>query len=166
MTLSSCFYYLLEKSYTINIANLVFFPETCNCIANWINMIQITKFNIYILIYIVKICRMILTHYTAKLLELTSYTILCHPYCHCYYPGVDHGISYQKELFLWQTRNLVLSCNRILQQTMRGISRDNDVSKLTMLYKLYKMESLKQLDLISWNVVNTKYHLVLRYKRI
>lgn len=100
---------------------------------------------------------MVLTHYTAKLLTLTSYTILCHPYCHCYYYGVDHGISYQKELFLWQTRNLVLSCNRILQQTMRGISRDNDVSKLTIVYKLYKMESLKQLDLISWNVVDTKY---------
>ena len=102
---------------------------------------------------------MVLTHYTAKLLELTSYTILCHPYCHCYYYGVDHGISYQKELFLWQTRNLVLSCNRILQQTMRGISRDNDVSKLTMVYKLYKMESLKQLDIISLNVVDAKYHL-------
>ena len=108
-------------------------------------------------LYIVKTFTMVLTYYTAKLLELTFHTFLCHPYHHCYYYGVDHGISYQKELFLWQTRNLVLSCNRILQQTIRGISRDNDVSELTMVYKLYKIESLKQLDLISWNVEATKF---------
>ena len=115
--------------------------------ANWINMIQIAKFNLTVIghhhflftvriliiakLYIVKTFTMVLTYYTAKLLELTFHTFLCHPYHHCYYYGVDHGISYQKELFLWQTRNLVLSCNRILQQTIRGISRDNDVSKLT-----------------------------------
>ena len=135
MTLTSCFYYLLEKGYDINIANLVFFPKTCNGITNWINMIEIAKFTVRILIiaklYVVKTFTMVLTYYTAKLLELTFHTFLCHPYHHCYYYGVDHGISYQKELFLWQTRNLVLSCNRILQQTIRGISRDNDVSKLT-----------------------------------